>query len=212
MVNAAIAISQEQKQYQLEFTSFGGLNSFFENVFGKNLIKGAGSDDRIGQNIFLKGVRVEWWCENKHPIAAVPSDLTLHLLMVKNPDRAQTVANKFYVDGNGVRQTWASVTDKRDHEVLPKNTSELVFYSHKKKTIVSPARSFPPGTSFRSGKYYVPIKEEIVWEDTSSTIPYPDSSIVPNIAFCGWLATNQTLLPVPSSYDFKVRLTYYFRE
>lgn len=215
-VKKLIAKSQEQKTIYTTVTP-AALNTFAELQFGTTLTLGTDRNKRIGDNVFLKGCRVQLFMEHLGDGVSMGNwtrPVRLNFLVIQSKDNSFDPQTKWYLNQNSIPIAFnaePNIAVRMNQRINKKN---IIVYSRKVWHLEP--RFTNAGNAKHSvvRSYYVPIKKHIRFNvSPADATPYARSTVLPNVYAVYYIEdySNNTLLnnPVVAS---AMSVTWYYRE
>lgn len=211
VVKKAIAKSQDQKNAVQALPATSGFNKV---QFGTNIVPGPTNiDRRIGDHVFLKGVRIEYSFENVSTATGnFAPELEFNVFVVQTKLDLDVEA-KWFLDNNNEPQAFSAPTLASTKAMTRFNKQDIKIMHHFKRNMC-PLSTNQQGPQIITGSYYVPIKKDIKWDDQGSTAPYAQNLVKPNIFVIFYYLAKQNFTfttPVPGAYS-EINARWYYRE
>lgn len=171
-----LAMSQEQKMFYKSHTAPS--TSFVTYCLGTEIIKGTNKQNRIGDHIHIKGVRIQYTLEQFGPTGMTGFAPSVYLVIgiCRDLKRVGGLVNRWYLGNDDIPVSWTSVTGA-DKLIDRKNVKDIRII-HEKIIRADPAQTnastYKP---YRMGAYYVPLNYDLKYDNSTSGVPYALSDL-----------------------------------
>lgn len=209
---------QERKEYSGNYTILNK-NFWTEILFGTNITKGNSKGNRIGDEVTLRGIRVEYNLRHKGTDAGVPGidagPLYFMMYLIETTRDTSPETYFYKADGGVGRLDFGTLMGIDPQRALNNtlNTNEFKVIYKKVAKINPPLQSIEsPALSLRSGKFFVPLNRRVKWFTGGTVVPFAYADIRPRFFFISFVIDGNPPGYNNNLFDATFNASWFYRE